>query len=138
MNSIILIGNLTKDPEMQITSNNVAICKFTVAVTRKFSNQDGSREADFIPVVAWRGQAENCGKYLKKGSRVAVRGALQLRNYEGQDGARRYVTEVIADEVQFLTTRSEAEEAAAYEVQTQPAKPAIKAAKPIADGDLPF
>ncbi len=107
MNSVILIGNLTKDPELTNTQNNVSVCKFTVAVTRKYSNADGNREADFIPIVTWRAQADNCGRFLKKGSKVAVRGAIQMRTYDAPDGQRRFVTEVVAEEVQFLTTKQD-------------------------------
>lgn len=104
MNKCILIGNLTKDPELRHTaSNGTAVCSFTIAVTRRFDNQKGEREADFIPVVVWRGQAENCAKYLRKGSQVAVSGSIQTRSYEAQDKTRRYITEVVADEVQFIS-----------------------------------
>lgn len=103
MNKCILIGNLTKDPELRTTaSTGVSVCTFTIAVSRRFDNQKGEREADFIPIVVWRAQAENCAKYLRKGSQVAVSGSIQTRSYEAQDKTRRYVTEVIADEVKFL------------------------------------
>lgn len=106
MNKVFLIGNLTKDPELNSTSSGISVCNFTLAVTRRFS---ANKDTDFLPVVVWRGQAENCKKYLKKGSRAAVAGSIQTRNYETQDGSKRYVTEIIADEVQFLNTRSESE-----------------------------
>lgn len=103
MNKCILIGNLTKDPDLRtLPSSGTAVCNFTVAVTRRFSNQQGEREVDFIPVVVWRQQAENCAKYLRKGSQVAVWGSIQTRTYEAQDKTRRYVTEVVAEEVKFL------------------------------------
>lgn len=103
MNKCVLIGNLTKDPELKTTaSSGVSVCNFTVAVNRRFSNQQGERETDYIPVVVWRTQAENCARYLRKGSQVAVAGSIQTRSYEAQDGTRRYVTEVVADEVKFL------------------------------------
>ena len=103
MNKCFLIGNLTQDPELKTTSGSgLSVCSFTLAVTRRFANQSGEREADFIPVVAWRATAENCAKYLSKGSRAAVAGAIQTRSYTGNDGRKRYVTEVVADEVQFL------------------------------------
>lgn len=105
MNKAILIGNLTKDPEARATSSGVSVCSFTVAVQRRFANQQGEREADFIPVVAWRGLADNCIRYLHKGSKVAVCGTIQTRSYDAQDGTRRYVTEIVADEVQFLDTK---------------------------------
>jgi single-strand DNA-binding protein len=103
MNKCILIGNLTKDPDLKtLPSSGTSVCNFTVAVTRRFANQQGEREVDFIPVVVWRAQAENCAKYLRKGSQVAVWGSIQTRTYEAQDKTRRYVTEVVAEEVKFL------------------------------------
>lgn len=102
MNRCIIIGNLTRDPDLRtLPSSGVAVCNFTVAVTRKYANQQGEREADFIPVVVWRAQAENCAKYLRRGSQVAVAGSIQTRSYE-VEGSKRYVTEIVADEVQFL------------------------------------
>lgn len=107
MNKAILIGRLTKDPELRTTSNTgVSVCTFTVAVDRRRS-RDKEREADFIPVVVWREQGENCAKYLRKGSQVGICGSIQVRSYDAQDGTKRYATEVIADEVQFLSSRSE-------------------------------
>ncbi len=104
MNKCILIGNLTKDPELRtLPSSGTAVANFTVAVSRRFANQQGEREVDFIPVVVWRAQAENCAKYLRKGSQVAVWGSIQTRSYEAQDKTRRYVTEIVADEVKFLS-----------------------------------
>ena len=105
MNKVILIGRLTKDPELRYTSSNVATASFSIAVDRNFTNQNGEREADFINIVVWRKQAENCKNYLSKGSQVAVEGRIQTRNYEGQDGKKVYVTEVVADNVQFLGTK---------------------------------
>lgn len=103
MNKCILIGNLTKDPDLKtLPSSGTSVCNFTVAVTRRFANQQGEREVDFIPVVVWRAQAENCAKYLRKGSQVAVWGSIQTRSYEAQDKTRRYVTEIVAEEVKFL------------------------------------
>jgi single-strand DNA-binding protein len=104
MNKCILIGNLTKDPDLRtLPSTGTSVCNFTVAVTRRFANQQGEREVDFIPVVVWRTQAENCAKYLRKGSQVAVWGSIQTRTYEAQDKTRRYITEVVAEEVKFLS-----------------------------------
>ncbi len=102
MNKAILVGNLTRDPELKTTPSGVSVCTFTIAVNRRFTSADGERHADFIPIVVWRVQAENCGKYLKKGSKVAVCGMIQTRSYEANDGGKRYVTEIVADEVQFL------------------------------------
>ena len=101
MNKAILIGRLTRDPELRTTSNGISVTSFTIAVDRNFNNQQGEKETDFIPVVAWRKLADTCAKYLAKGRLVAVSGRMQVRSYEGKDG-KRYVTEVVADEVQFL------------------------------------
>lgn len=106
MNKVILIGRLTKDPELRYTSSNIATASFSLAVDRNFTNQNGEREADFINIVVWRKQAENCKNYLTKGSQVAIDGRIQTRSYDGQDGQKRYVTEVVADNVQFLGTKA--------------------------------
>ena len=98
MNTVILIGRLTKDPDLRYTPNGVAVCKFTLAVDRAFSKE---KEADFIPIVVWQKLAENCANYLGKGRLVAVSGRLQIRTYE-KDGQKRYITEVVAGEVKFL------------------------------------
>lgn len=105
MNKAILIGNLTRDPEPGY-AGEVPFCRFTVALNRRYVDQKtGKREADYVPVVAWRGQAEACAAYLRKGSKCAVVGAIQTRSYEAQDGSKRYVTEVVADEVEFVGGR---------------------------------
>lgn len=102
MNKAIIIGNLTRDPDARATPSGISVCTFTVAVQRRFTNAQGERDADFIPVVTWRALADQCAKYLRKGRMVAVFGAIQTRNYEANDGTRRYVTEIVADEVRFL------------------------------------
>ena len=102
MNKAILIGRLTKDPDLRSTQSGTSVTTFTLAVERNFSNQQGEKEADFIPIVTWRGLADTCARYLTKGRLTAVSGRMQVRSYDGQDGQRRYVTEVVADEVQFL------------------------------------
>ena len=105
MNKVFLIGRLTRDPELRYTGNNTAVASFTIAVNRTYTNQAGEREADFIPVVVWRRQAESVKNYLSQGSQVAVEGRLQVRNYDDQNGQRRYVTEVIADSVEFIGSK---------------------------------
>ena len=108
MNRAMLIGRLTRDPDLRATGSGIAVCTFTIAVDRRFTNKETQqREADFIPVVVWRAQAENCAKYLHKGSQAAVCGSIQTRSYDAPDGSKRYVTEVVADEVQFLGSRSD-------------------------------
>lgn len=105
MNKAILIGRLTRDPEMRTTTSGIASTSFTVAISRTYTNQNGEREADFINCVAWRKQAENIAKYCNKGSQVAVEGRIQTRSYDAQDGTKRYVTEVVADNVTFLGSK---------------------------------
>lgn len=102
LNRVILIGRLTRDPELRYTPAGVAVTQFTIAVDRPFSGNNGEREADFIPVVTWRQLAETCANYLRKGRLTAVEGRIQVRNYENNEGKRVYVTEVIADNVRFL------------------------------------
>ncbi|MFD1734964.1 single-stranded DNA-binding protein [Bacillus salitolerans] len=102
MNRVVLVGRLTKDPELRYTPSGVAVATFTLAVNRTFTNQQGEREADFINCVIWRRPAENVANFLKKGSLAGVDGRLQTRSYEGQDGKRVYVTEVVCESVQFL------------------------------------
>lgn len=102
LNRVILIGRLTRDPELRYTPAGVAVAQFTLAVDRPFTNSQGEREADFIPIVVWRQLAETCANYLRKGRLAAVEGRIQVRNYENSEGRRVYVTEVIADNVRFL------------------------------------
>ena len=102
-NRAVLVGRLTKDPDLKFTPNGLAVCTFTLAVNRPFKNpQTGEHDADFINCVAWRKLAENVANYTSKGNLVAVDGRIQTRNYEGKDGSRVYVTEVVCDSVQFL------------------------------------
>ncbi|MFJ2043923.1 single-stranded DNA-binding protein [Paenibacillus taichungensis] len=107
LNRVILIGRLTRDPELRYTPAGVAVTQFTLAVDRPFISQGGEREADFIPVVTWRQLAEACANHLKKGHMAAVEGRIQVRNYENNEGRRVYVTEIIADNVRFLTPHSQ-------------------------------
>ena len=102
MNKVILIGNLASDPELRRTQSDIPVCTFRIAVQRRFANQQGVREADFIPIVVWRQTAELCARFLTKGRKCAVVGQLQTRSYDAQDVTKRYVTEVVADEVEFL------------------------------------
>lgn len=105
INRVVLVGRLTKDPELRYTPNGVAVANFTVAVNRPFTNQQGDREADFINVVVWRRQAENTANFVGKGSLVGVDGRLQTRNFENSEGRRVFMTEVVGDSVQFLEPR---------------------------------
>ena len=105
MNKVFLIGRLTRDPELRYTSSNIPNATFSLAVNRPFQNQNGVREADFINIVMWRKQAETVKKYLTKGSLIAVEGRIQTRNYDGTDGKKVYVTEVVADNFEFLESK---------------------------------
>lgn len=105
MNKVFLIGNLTRDPEMRTTQSGIPVCSFAIAVNRRFKNQQtGQQETDFINITCWRQLAELCGRYLQKGRKVAVCGAIQTRTYEAQDGSKRNAFEVVADEVEFLNS----------------------------------
>ncbi|MDD2401939.1 MAG: single-stranded DNA-binding protein [Clostridia bacterium] len=107
LNHVVLIGRLTKDPELRYTPSGTAVASFTLAVDRYRSNQQGEKEADFIPIVVWQKQAENCANYIGKGSLVAVDGRLQVRTYDDKEGQRHWVTEVIASIVKFLDRRGD-------------------------------
>lgn len=131
MNKCILIGNLTKDPELTTTSNGVAVCRFSLAVSRRYSNSEGERETDFLNIVVWRNLGENCHKFLKKGSKVGVVGNIQSRSYDATDGSKRYVTEIVAEEVEFLSTRNTDE-------QPKVAGEEVSKLQPIDDDGLPF
>ena len=106
INRVVLVGRLTKEPDLRYTPSGVAVATFTLAVNRTYSNQQGEREADFINCVIWRKPAENVANFLKKGSLAGVEGRIQTRSFDGQDGKRVYVTEVVADSVQFLEPRN--------------------------------
>lgn len=106
INRVVLVGRLTKDPELKYTPSGVAMARFTLAVNRTFKDASGEQQADFINIVVWRKQAENTANFLKKGSLAGVEGRIQTGSYEGQDGKRIYTTDVVADSVQFLEPRS--------------------------------
>lgn len=134
MNKVMLIGNLTRDPELSTTPSGVSVCKFSIAVGRKFANADGTRDVDFFNIVSWRGLAENVGKFLKKGKKCCVVGQIQNRNYEAQDGSKRHITEIIADEVEFLSPQNN-------DTGTPPPPPDKNdphAMIPVSDDNLPF
>ncbi len=141
MNKVVLIGNLTRDPELQTTNGGVSVCRFSLAVTRRFANAEGERDADFINIVVWRNQAENCHKYLKKGSKCAVIGRIQTSSYDAPDGSKRYTTDVVADEVEFISTRNgnEGGESAYVPSESKPsAKKETAELEEIDDDSLPF
>lgn len=115
MNKVIFIGRLTKDPEVKNTSSQVQFCNFTIAVDRRFKDANGQRQADFINCVAWRQTAAFIGSYFRKGSKVAVAGSLQSRSYDDQSGQKRYVTEVVVDEVEFMDSKNDSTQQTAVE-----------------------
>lgn len=135
MNKVIIIGNLTKDPELRTTPNGVSVCGLSVAVQRDYSDSDGNRSADFFNVNVWREKGENCSKYLKKGKKVAIAGALQNRSFEDKDGNKRTVTEIIATDVEFLSPKDEEDEAPAVVTKTRTNRPQLEEIK---DNELPF
>lgn len=142
MNKVMLIGNLTRDPELQTTNGGVSVCRFSLAVTRRFANSDGEREADFINITVWRNQAENCHKYLKKGSKCAVIGRIQTSSYDAPDGSKRYTTDVVADEVEFISSRnsSDSDEGSSFAPSESKASAKKETAEleEIDDDSLPF
>lgn len=105
MNKSILMGRLVSDPEIRTTSSQIAVCTFKMAVDRKFKDANGDKQADFIPCVAWRQQAEFIAKYFKKGSKIIVSGSIQTRSYDDKDGHKRNITEVIVDDVEFAESK---------------------------------
>ena len=144
MNKVILIGNLAADPELRQTSSGLPVCTFRLAVQRRFSNAQGVKEADFFTVVAWRQTAELCSRFLSKGRKCAVVGSLQTRSYDAQDGTKRYVTEIVADNVEFLGSREDGGSRQGNYAPAAPA-PAPRSAAPassdfteVDDDELPF
>lgn len=119
MNKVILIGNLAADPESRTTQSGIAQCSLRLAVQRRFANADGKREADFFQIVCFRQTAEFVSRYLSKGRKVAVEGSLQTRSYEAQDGSRKFVTEIIADNVEFCDSKPESGQKSAAPAQAQ-------------------
>lgn len=129
MNKLVIIGNLTRDPELAETASGISFAKFTVAVTRNYTNSDGERETDFFDITVWRERAELCTKYLRKGNKVGIVGSVQFRTYEDDNGNKRKITEVKVDEVEFLTPK-----------QSEESKPSKKERAQLeeVDDDLPF
>jgi len=139
MNRVILVGRITKDPEMKSTQSNIPVVSFTLAVNRQFSDQSGERQADFVQCVVWRKQAENLAKFVRKGALLGVEGRIQTRNYEAENGTR-YVTEVVCDSIQFLESKVESEDQPYKEDKnTQEADEFYETSKQLAaEEDLPF
>ena len=139
MNYVFLIGNLTHDPQLSETNSGISVCKFSIAVNRRFSSQDGEQQTDFFNVTAWRGLGETVAKYCKKGSKVAVLGSVQIRNYEDREGAKRTAVDIVAQDVEFLTQRSHSVDGQDNEAVTPKRsnrKPQLQAFDD--DSDIPF
>lgn len=139
MNSICLVGRLTKDVELRYTPSNVAVATFTLAVNRTFKNENGDREADFINCVMWRQQAENLANWAKKGALIGITGRIQTRSYDNQQGQRVYVTEVVAEQFQLLESKGQGNQGQQRQAQQQaPDFSRQGAPMDISDDDLPF
>ena len=140
MNKVVLIGNLTRDPELRSTTQGIAVCSFGIAVNRRFKNASGQQETDFFTVTAWRQLADLCARYLQKGRKICVVGSVSMRTYDAQDGTKRSVLEVQADEVEFLSPQQQGGEPNASPAQgNAPAVPANESGFTQADDDeLPF
>lgn len=136
MNKIFLIGNLTKDPELSETSSGISVCKFSIAVNRRFSSQNGEQQTDFFNVTAWRGLAENVAKYCRKGNKVAIVGSVQIRNVEDNSGQRRTYVDIVADDVEFLTPKGSSNGGDDFAPAAPKKKPALEAFED--DSDIPF
>lgn len=136
MNKVILIGRLTKDPEFTTTGSGINVCRFALAVERKFTNADGEKEVDFLNIVAWRGLADNCNKYLRKGNKCGVVGSIQTRSYDANDGTKKYLTEIIAEEIEFLSPKTENENKP--QTESQKRQEVMKNFTQIDDSQLPF
>lgn len=137
MNKVVLIGNLARDPEITTTNSGVSVCRFSLAVQRRFSsNNENGNTADFFNIVVWRGLADICHKYLKKGSKCAVTGRIQNSSYDASDGTKRYTTEIVADDIEFLGTKP------ADGTENVSARPSENSGtaelEPIDDDSLPF
>ena len=145
MNKVTLIGRLTKDPELKFTPGaGTAVATFTVAVDRRLPNKDGQREADFIPIVVWGKQAENTANYMSKGKLIAIAGRIQTRSYDAKDGTKRYVTEIVAEEVQFLDRGNGTKGSDNYSSGSEGGFKSNTSSDygddmtPVDDGDIPF
>lgn len=142
MNKIILLGRFTHDPEVRYTSTGKVVCQGTIAVDRPFVNQDGQHEADFIPIVIWGKQAEVCGNSFAKGQRILIEGRLQIRSYDAKDGSKRYATEVIVSNFNFIekkisNTDTNTNASASTASQADRGMEAFGAAVPF-DEEIPF
>ena len=135
MNKVYLIGNLTRDPEISTTTSGISVCRMSIAVSRRFSNAEGGRDTDFFNVTAWRGTADNCARFLKKGNKIAVSGSIQTRNYEKADGTKGFSVDIVADEVEFLSSRNDGTSEGGMSIG---GSVPVSDLQPIDDDNLPF
>ena len=135
MNKVYLIGNLTRDPEISTTTSGISVCRMSIAVSRRFANAEGGRDTDFFNITAWRGTADNCAKFLKKGNKIAVSGSIQTRNYEKADGTKGFSVDIVADEVEFLSSRNDGTGEGGMGVGSSSP---VSDLQPIDDDNLPF
>ena len=136
MNKVFLIGNLTRDPELTETAGGVALCRFSIAVNRNYGSADGERKTDFFNVVAWRGLGETVARFAKKGTKVAVSGSIELRNYEDSQGVKRTGVDIVAQDVEFLSPKGSGESYAEAPSAESGRRPSLQAFDD--DGDIPF
>lgn len=133
LNKTILIGRLTADPELKFTpGTGTAVATFSIAIDRKFKKEGGEKETDFIPIVVWGKSAENCANFTAKGKLIGISGRIQTRSYDAKDGTKRYVTEVVAEEVQFLEWSRKAGQ------KQEQTENYVENLTPVDDGDIPF
>jgi len=141
MNKCFLVGNLTRDPEVTTTGTGITVCKFGLAINRNFTNSQGERDVDFFNIVAWRQLGENCGKFLVKGSKVAITGRIETRTYE-KEGVRHHATDIVADDVEFLSPRGSTVGGSPHIQEV--GEPVVRGKKasseltPVEDDGLPF
>ena len=137
MNKVTLIGNLTRDPELStVGADGISVCRFAIAVNRR-AKKDGTREADFFNITAWRGLGENCSKFIKKGSKVGISGEIQIRNYDDKDGNKRTAVDIVADEVEFLDKKGGGDGGSNDYSAPMPADGGDEM-RPVTDDSLPF
>jgi len=142
MNKCVLIGNLTRDPELQTTPTGISVCRFGLAVNRNYTNAQGEKDVDFFNCVAWRGLGENCGKFLTKGAKVGISGRIETRTYD-KDGVRHHATDIVCDDVEFLTPRTQGAGTGGYANIQEAGEPIARkkgtaTLTPVEDDGLPF
>lgn len=139
MNKVYLIGNLTRDPEISTTTSGISVCRMSIAVGRRFANAEGGRDTDFFNITAWRGTADNCAKFLKKGNKIAVSGSIQTRSYEKADGTKGFSIDIVADEVEFLSSKNDGSaEGSSEGGMSVGGSSQVSDLQPIDDDNLPF